>query len=135
HSADPAQDPGLGGLDLCRPGSELRRCVRPASEVMRDTSVIDHYLAPLRPYLEPATVTEVVVNRPTEVGVEGPDGWRWHTAPELTENWLRTLAVAAAAYTGQDVDAERPICSTVLPGDARCQIVLPPVVPAGTVSL
>ncbi|HAF81638.1 MAG TPA: P-type DNA transfer ATPase VirB11 [Brevundimonas sp.] len=102
---------------------------------MRDTSVIDHYLAPLRPYLEPATVTEVVINRPTEVGVEGPEGWRWHTAPELTESWLRTLAVAAAAYTGQDVDAERPICSTVLPGDARCQIVLPPVVPPGTVSL
>jgi hypothetical protein len=98
---------------------------------MRDTSVIDHYLAPLRPFLAPAPVTEVVVNRPQEVGVEHPDGWRWHEVPELTESWLRTLAVAAAACTGQDVDAERPICSTVLPGDARCQIVLPPVVPAG----
>ena len=102
---------------------------------MRDTSVIEHYLAPLRPFLEPPTVTEVVVNRPGEVGVEGPDGWRWHEAPELTESWLRTLAVAAAAYTGQDVDAAHPICSTVLPGSERCQIVLPPVVPAGTVSL
>ncbi len=102
---------------------------------MRDTSVIDHYLAPLRPFLAPQSVTEVVVNRPGEVGVEHPDGWRWHEVPELTESWLRTLAVAAAAYTGQDVDAERPICSTVLPGDARCQIVLPPVVPAGAVSL
>ena len=102
---------------------------------MRDTSVIDHYLEPLRRFLEPPTVTEVVINRPGEVGVEAADGWRWHDVPELTESWLRTLAVAAAAYTGQDVDAERPICSTVLPGDARCQIVLPPVAPAGTVSL
>ena len=102
---------------------------------MRDTSVIEHYLAPLRPFLDPPMVTEVVVNRPGEVGVEGPEGWRWHETPELTEGWLRTLAVAAAAYTGQDVDAERPICSTVLPGDERCQIVLPPVVPSGTVSL
>lgn len=103
--------------------------------MMRDTSVIEHYLAPLRPFLDPPTVTEVVVNRPGEVGVEGPEGWRWHETPELTEGWLRTLAVAAAAYSGQDVDAERPICSTVLPGDERCQIVLPPVVPNGTVSL
>ena len=33
---------------------------------MRDTSVIDHYLAPLQPFLAPASVTEVVVNRPNE---------------------------------------------------------------------
>lgn len=102
---------------------------------MRDTAVIDHYLAPLRPFLALEGVTEVVVNRPGEVGVESADGWRWRDAPELTERWLRTLAVAAAAFTGQDVDAAHPICSTVLPGGARCQIVLPPVTPPGTVSL
>lgn len=102
---------------------------------MTDTAVLDHYLAPLRPLLERAGVTEVVVNRPGEIGFESADGWRWQAAPELTEAWLRTLAVAAAAYTGQDVDAEHPICSTVLPGEARCQIVLPPAAPAGTVSL
>lgn len=102
---------------------------------MDDTSVLDHYLAPLRPFLEPDDVTEVVINRPGEIGVEQAGGWRWHETPELTEPWLRTLAVAAAAYTKQDVDAERPICSTVLPGAARCQIVLPPAAPAGTVSL
>lgn len=102
---------------------------------MNDTSVIDHYLEPLRPFLAETSVTEVVVNRPGEVGVENTAGWRWHAAPDLTEAWLRTLAVAAAAYTGQDVDAERPICSTVLPGEARCQIVLPPAVRAGAVSL
>ncbi|MFN3669616.1 MAG: P-type DNA transfer ATPase VirB11 [Brevundimonas sp.] len=102
---------------------------------MDDTSVLEHYLAPLRPLLEPETVTELVVNRPGEVGVEAAGGWRWHEVPILTEAWLRTLAVAAAAYTRQDVDAERPICSTVLPGDERCQIVLPPATPAGAVSL
>lgn len=80
---------------------------------MDDTSVLDHYLAPLRPFLAPDDVTEVVVNRPGEVGVEQAGGWCWHDAPVLTEPWLRTLAVAAAAYTKQDVDAERPICSTV----------------------
>lgn len=102
---------------------------------MGDTAVLDHYLTPLRPLLEPEDVTELVVNRPGEVGVERSGRWVWHDAPKLSEPWLRTLAVAAAAYTRQDVGADRPICSTVLPGEERCQIVLPPVAPEGTVSL
>lgn len=102
---------------------------------MGDTAVLDHYLKPLRPLLEPEDVTELVVNRPGEVGVERAGRWVWHEAPQLSEPWLRTLAVAAAAYTRQDVGGDRPICSTVLPGEERCQIVLPPVAPEGTVSL
>lgn len=102
---------------------------------MEDTAVLDHYLAPLRPFLRPDTVTEVVVNRPGEVGIETAGQWCWHEVPELTEAWLHTLAVAAAAFTRQDVDAEHPICSTVLPGNERCQIVLPPAVPNGAISL
>nr|WP_312119751.1 P-type DNA transfer ATPase VirB11 [Brevundimonas diminuta] len=102
---------------------------------MGDTAILDHYLAPLRPLLEPDDVTELVVNRPGEVGVERDGRWAWSSEPRLSEPWLRTLAVAAAAYTRQDVGADRPICSTVLSGGERCQIVLPPVAPAGTVSL
>lgn len=102
---------------------------------MDDTTVLEHYLAPLRPLLAPDDVTELVINRPGEVGIEQGGRWRWHEEPVLTEVWLRTLAVAAAAFTRQDVSDVRPICSTVLPGDERCQIVLPPAVPSGTVSL
>lgn len=102
---------------------------------MADTAVLDHYLAPLRPFLEPEAVTEVVVNRPGEVGVEAAGRWLWREVPDLTEAWLHTLAVAAAAFTRQDVDAEHPICSTVLPGNERCQIVLPPALPGGMISL
>ena len=102
---------------------------------MGDTTVLDHYLTPLRPLLEPEGVTELVINRPGEVGVERAGRWDWRNVPELSEPWLRTLAVAAAAYTRQDVGADRPICSTVLPGEERCQIVLPPVAPEGTVFL
>jgi len=91
-----------------------------------DTAVLQHYLAPLQACLEPADVTEVVVNRPGELGVERKGGWQWQAAPELTETWLCTLAKAAAAFTAQDVAPETPICSTVLPGGERCQIVIPP---------
>ncbi|MFC5342887.1 P-type DNA transfer ATPase VirB11 (plasmid) [Brevundimonas staleyi] len=102
---------------------------------MADSSVLLHYLAPLQALLEPADVTELVVNRPREVGVERAGGWTWHDVPDLTEDWLQTLAVGAAAFTRQDVSEDQPICSTVLPGGERCQIVVPPATPAGTISL
>jgi len=94
--------------------------------VSADDTVLQHYLAPLRPYLAPDDVTELVINRPGEFAVEQAGAWRWVEASELTEAMLRPLAVAAAAYTAQDVSPETPICSTVLPGGERCQIVLPP---------
>lgn len=100
-----------------------------------DSSVLVHYLQPLQRLLEPADVTELVINRPGEVGVEAPGGWRWHEVPELTAAWLATLANAAAAFTRQDVNAETPICSTVLPQGERCQVVLPPAVPADRISI
>lgn len=91
-----------------------------------DTAVLDHYLAPLRRHLAPPDVTELVVNRPGEFAIERLGGWEWVQADDLTEATLRPLAVAAAAVTVQDVTAETPICSTVLPSGERCQIVLPP---------
>lgn len=91
-----------------------------------DPAVLTHYLAPLRAYLDAADVTEVVVNRPGEFAVEDRRGWTWVAAPELTEEVLTRIGVAAAAATRQDVTAERPVCSTVLPTGERCQVVLPP---------
>ena len=97
-----------------------------------DTAVLDHYLKPLRRHLEPADVTELVVNRPGEFAIErhaasgNLGGWQWIEAPDLTEAALRPIAVAAAAVTMQDVTVEAPICSTVLPSGERCQIVMPP---------
>lgn len=69
---------------------------------------------------------ELVVNRPGEFAVEADAGWTWVDAPDLTEEVLERIAVAAAAATRQDVSPDRPICSTVLPTGERCQIVTPP---------
>jgi type IV secretion system protein VirB11 len=91
-----------------------------------DTAVLNHYLAPLRAWLAHDDVTELVINRPGEAAIEGAAGWTWHQAPQLDTAWLRPLAIAAAAFTAQDVSEALPICSTVLPDGERCQIVLPP---------
>lgn len=100
-----------------------------------DAGVLDRYLASLRPFLDDASLTEIVVNKPGEVFVEGPTGWTRHDVPALSFGTLNFLSVAAAAYTRQDIGPEHPIISTTLPAGERCQIVTPPAVPSGTVSL
>lgn len=97
--------------------------------------VLARYLEPLAPYLSDNTLTEIVVNRPGEVFVEGPHGWTRHELAALTQTYLSHLATAAASHTRQDIGPEYPVVSTSLIGDERCQIVMPPAVPADTISL
>jgi type IV secretion system protein VirB11 len=97
--------------------------------------VLARYLEPLAPYLTDNTLTEIVVNRPGEIFVEGADGWSRHEAPTLTQAYLSHLATAAAGHTRQDIGPEYPVVSTSLIGEERCQIVVPPAVPAGMISL
>lgn len=92
-------------------------------------------LAPIAEHLADASVTEVVVNRPGEVGVERRDGWSWHVVPELTFDRLDAIATLCAALTQQDVGPEQPLCASVLPDGQRVQICRPSAVAAGTLSL
>ncbi|MDA9405914.1 P-type DNA transfer ATPase VirB11 [Bradyrhizobium sp. CCBAU 45384] len=111
--------------------------MRPVASIERDGGrlVLARYLEPLAPYLSDNTLTEIVVNRPGEVFVEGPDGWARHEVAALTQAYLSHLATAAASHTRQDIGPEYPVVSTSLIGEERCQIVVPPAVPADTISL
>ncbi len=101
----------------------------------KNTAVLDSVVGPLRKHLDDPAVTELVVNRPGEVGIERRGCWTWEDEPALDFRSLMALATAAAAYTAQDVTREAPIVSTVFPTGERVQIVVPPVVPDETVSI
>jgi type IV secretion system protein VirB11 len=92
-------------------------------------------LAPIAEHLADHSVTDVVINRPEEVGVERRHGWSWHNAPELTFSRLDAIATLCASMSQQDVGPERPLCGSVLPDGQRVQFCRPPAVPAGTLSL
>lgn len=98
------------------------------------TSVIE-FLRPLREQLDAPGVLEVCVNRPGELLVETVSGWRTVAAPEMSFDRCMSLATAVATFCDQQINQERPLLSATLPTGERIQIVIPPAVGRGTVSI
>jgi type IV secretion system protein VirB11 len=92
-------------------------------------------LEPLGPWLEHPGTTEIVINRPGEVGVEQAGCWTWHQVPALTFPRLDAIGTLAAHMRSKDLGPQQPTCSSVLPDGQRIKICRPPAVPAGTISL
>ncbi len=84
------------------------------------------YLGPFAPWLERPDVTDILVNRPGEVWVDGHRGFERIEVPEVTDQILQRLAQQIAAYTSQGVSREHPLLAATLPDGARVQIVAPP---------
>jgi type IV secretion system protein VirB11 len=100
-----------------------------------DQSILLHHLQPLRALLDADHVTELVINKPGEIGIEAKDGWEWESNPRLDLPWLESLSVAMSAYTNQRIGTQTPICSTSLPSGERVQIVAPPACDQGLYSI
>lgn len=98
-------------------------------------STLRYLMAPLEPALADPTVTELVINRPYEIGIERRSGWTWQEAPTLSYSRLDAIATLCAALSQQDVGPAYPLCGAVLPDGQRVQICRPPAVAAGTISL
>lgn len=107
----------------------LRLAMRPGETTLR------LLLEPLTALLADTGVTELVVNRPGEAGVERAGVWSWHGVPELDFERLDAIATLCAALSQQDVGPEQPLCASVLPDGERVQIARPPTVEAGLLSL
>lgn len=91
--------------------------------------------APISGFLADGDTTEVVINRPGEVGVERRGRWTWHDVPELDFDRLDGIATLAAAMMKQDVGPDRPLCGSFMPDGERIQICRPPASADGIVSL
>lgn len=94
---------------------------------------LDAYLAPLRPWLERETVTEILVNRPGEIWVEDAalSGMQRVDLPQMDNRLLQRLAEQVARISHQGINREHPLLSATLPAygghsGARIQLVGPP---------
>ena len=93
------------------------------------------FLRSLEPLLTEPETTDLVVNRPGEVGAKRRGHWEWFEFPELTFDRLDAIATLAAAYTEQDIAPATPLCSTTLPYWHRVQLCRPPATLPGIISI
>lgn len=84
------------------------------------------YLAPFTPWLDRLDVTDILVNKPGEVWIDGASGFERIETPDVTEQILQRLAQQIAAHTAQGVSREYPLLAATLPDGARVQVVAPP---------
>jgi type IV secretion system protein VirB11 len=84
------------------------------------------YLAPFSPWLERPDVTDILVNRPGEVWIDGLKGFERLEAPDVTDTMLQRLAQQIAAHSAQGVSREHPLLAATLPDGARVQVATPP---------
>jgi len=93
------------------------------------------FLAPLQHHLDRPDVIELCINRPQDLFIESYDGWQRENIEALTFAHLSSFATTAATFTRQSISPTKPILSGSLPGGERIQIVIPPAVPEGTISI
>lgn len=89
---------------------------------------LDAYLAPLRPWLERETVTEIIVNQPGELWIEDATkpGMQRVQLDTITDQLMQRLAEQVARISHQGVNREHPLLAATLPDGARIQLVGPP---------
>lgn len=94
----------------------------------RGGAALRTHLEPLQPWLEADGVTEVSVNRASEIWIarQGEPYMEQHDSPDLSAGVLLELARQVATSTEQEVSHERPLLSAELPNGCRVQFVLPP---------
>lgn len=86
-------------------------------------------------YFDMPDITEIVVNRPGEIGIETGKGWQFFDAPQLTFENLMKLSNAIVIFNNGKLTQTNAIHSVTLPGGERGQIVCPPVTMQNIVSI
>jgi type IV secretion system protein VirB11 len=107
----------------------LQEADAPGHEAGMPRSVyLDAYLAPLRPWLERESVTDILVNRPGELWVEDAahPGMQRIALAALDDELLKRLAEQVARVSHQGINREHPLLAATLPDGARIQLVGPP---------
>lgn len=90
---------------------------------------------PLEALLAAPGVTDVLVNGPGSVWVDDGGGLRRAAVGFSGEPAVRALAQRLAGAAGRRLDDASPFVDAVLPDGTRLHAVLPPIVPATTLSL
>lgn len=103
--------------------------------IKRGEITLRHLLAPIADLLADQTVTEIVTQRPQEVGFERGGKWLWREVQEFDPQRLDAIGILAGSMMSKPFDPEHPICMSVLPDGQRCTLIGRPVTHPGTMSI
>ena len=98
-------------------------------EVFEETLL--QFFAPIRPYLDDPTVSDIMINGPDQIYVEKKGMLHLTPARFETREALVAALRNAAQFVGKHIDEQRPILEGRLPDGSRIEAVLPPAAPDG----
>ena len=98
-------------------------------------ATLRHLLAPIQDVLDDPATTELVVQRPGEVGIEQHGEWSWRKVEAFDFQRLDAIGLLAGSLLSKPFDPAHPICMTTLPDGQRCTLLRPPVTAPGTISM
>lgn len=89
------------------------------------------FFSPVRPFLDDAKVSEIMINGPNQIFVEKGGKLELTNARfDSTESLMAALRTAAQ-FVGKFVDETRPILEGRMPDGSRLQAIIPPAGPGG----
>ncbi len=106
-------------------------------DVLASDTVVRSYLRPIKKHMLAHQATEICINKPGELVIQLETGNLTIEEPALDFAALEAFAQAIAVYSPQQqtVGAKTPLLSATMPDGERIQIVLPPAVEPGMVSM
>ncbi|MDR7148890.1 type IV secretion system protein VirB11 [Hydrogenophaga palleronii] len=109
----------------------------PVADISTEFLEYQYHVLGITAYLNDPEVTEICINRPGELYLETQAGWQTVKVPGLTYDRARQFCttVVNESKTGQRITHTDPVVSLTFPTGQRAQFVLPPAVPADTVSI
>jgi pilus assembly protein CpaF len=89
------------------------------------------FLAPIRPYLDDASVSEIMINGPDQIYVERRGQLERVAAKFASREALLSALRNLSQYVGKHVDELHPILEGRLPDGSRVEALIPPIAPDG----
>jgi len=90
-------------------------------------STVEHFLAPIMPFMRDPAVSEIMVNSPTEIYIEREGQLQLTQARFEDDEALLAAVNNVLQYTGKRMDAEHPLIDSRLPDGSRVHVVLNPL--------
>src|SRR3546814_9528797 len=109
----------------------------PVARISNDFLDYQYKVLGILGYMSSPDVTEICINRPGEVYLEGRDGWNRVDVPSLTFERARQscTAVVNESNTGQRITDTEPVVSLTSSTGPRAHFVIPPPCEPGMVSI